>query len=50
MLPGFGAKAPLEGRPKLAAWWTKVQTRPSVAKVRAQDAALSAAHEKAAKG
>jgi glutathione S-transferase len=32
MLPGFGAKAPLEGRPKLAAWWTKVQTRPSVAK------------------
>jgi glutathione S-transferase len=32
MLPGFGAKPPLEGRPKLAAWWTKVQTRPSVAK------------------
>jgi len=31
-LPGFGAKAPLEGRPKLAAWWTKVQTRPSVKK------------------
>jgi glutathione S-transferase len=32
MLPGFGAKPPLEGRPKLAAWWTKVQTRPSVKK------------------
>ena len=32
MLPGFGAKPPLEGRPKLAAWWTQVQTRPSVKK------------------
>jgi glutathione S-transferase len=32
MLPGFGAKPPLEGRPKLAAWWTHVQTRPSVKK------------------
>ncbi len=32
ILPGFGAKPPLEGRPKLAAWWTKVQTRPSVGK------------------
>lgn len=32
MLPGFGAKPPLEGRPKLTAWWTKVQTRPTVKK------------------
>jgi glutathione S-transferase len=32
MLPGFGAKPPLEGRPKLAAWWGKVQERPSVKK------------------
>ena len=32
MLPGFGAKPPLEGRPKWNAWWTKVQTRPSVSK------------------
>jgi glutathione S-transferase len=32
LLPGFGAKPPLEGRPKLAAWWTHVQTRPSVKK------------------
>lgn len=32
MLPGFGAKPPLEGRPKLATWWTHVQTRPSVKK------------------
>jgi glutathione S-transferase len=32
MLGMFGAKPPLEGRPKLAAWWTHVQTRPSVKK------------------
>lgn len=32
MLPGFGAKAPLESRPKLNAWWTQVRERPSVAK------------------
>jgi len=32
LLPGFDAKPPLEGRPKLAAWWTKAQTRPAVAK------------------
>jgi glutathione S-transferase len=32
MLPGFGAKPALEGRPKLEAWWKHVQTRPSVKK------------------
>ncbi len=32
MLPGFGAKPPLEGRPRLTAWWAKVQERPSVKK------------------
>jgi len=32
VLPGFGAQAPLEHRPKLAAWWSKVQERPSVKK------------------
>ena len=32
LLPGFGAKPPLDERPKLAAWWTKVQTRPTVKK------------------
>jgi glutathione S-transferase len=32
MLPGFGAKSPLEGRPKYTAWWNKVQTRPAVSK------------------
>ncbi|HEY6419462.1 MAG TPA: glutathione S-transferase family protein [Candidatus Binataceae bacterium] len=32
LLGAFGAKPALEGRPKLAAWWSKVQTRPSVKK------------------
>ena len=32
MLPMLGAPAFGEGRPKIAAWWTKVQERPSVAK------------------
>jgi glutathione S-transferase len=36
MLPGFGVKAPLESRPKLSAWWNKVQTRPSVKKALAE--------------
>src|SRR6266404_70295 len=31
LLPAFGAQ-PLEGRPRIAAWWTHVQTRPSVKK------------------
>jgi glutathione S-transferase len=36
MLPGFGGKPPLEGRSKLTAWWSKVQTRPSVSKALAE--------------
>jgi glutathione S-transferase len=32
LLPMFGAKPALEGRAKIAAWWTHVQTRPSVKK------------------
>ncbi len=32
LLPMFGAKPPMEGRPKLSAWWTHVNTRPSVKK------------------
>jgi len=32
LLGMFGAKPPVEGRPKLAAWWAHVQTRPSVKK------------------
>ncbi|HKV55165.1 MAG TPA: glutathione S-transferase family protein [Candidatus Binataceae bacterium] len=36
MLPGFGAKPPLENRPKLSAWWGKVQERPSIKKALAE--------------
>jgi glutathione S-transferase len=32
LMPAFGAKMPSETRPKIAAWWTQVQTRPSVSK------------------
>jgi glutathione S-transferase len=31
LMPAFGVKA-LDGHPRLAAWWTHVQTRPSVKK------------------
>jgi glutathione S-transferase len=33
LLPMLGGPAPTEGRPKLAAWWAKVQERPAVQKV-----------------
>jgi glutathione S-transferase len=33
LLPILGAKPVAEGRPKIARWWTQVQTRPSVKKV-----------------
>jgi glutathione S-transferase len=36
MLPGFGAKSALDGRPKYSAWWSKVQERPSVKKALAE--------------
>ncbi|MGH7986895.1 MAG: glutathione S-transferase family protein [Candidatus Binataceae bacterium] len=36
LLPGFGAKPPLEGRTRLAAWWSKVQERQSVSKALAE--------------
>src|SRR5215510_3756091 len=46
-LPQFGTKAPTEGRPKLAAWWTAVQQRPSVKKAQGeQQAALNAMMKK----
>ncbi len=32
LLPVFGTRPPLEGRPRLAAWWKHLQTRPSVKK------------------
>ena len=31
-LPQFGSKLPTEGRPKIAAWWTRVQEQPSAKK------------------
>ena len=33
MLPMLGAPSPTDGHPKLAAWWAKVQERPTVQKV-----------------
>ena len=46
-LPQFGSKGPLEGRPKLAAWWGRVQERPSAKKVLGEQlAALQAMMKK----
>lgn len=46
-LPQFGSKGPLEGRPKVAAWWAAVQERPSVKKaIGEQQAALAAMMKK----
>ena len=36
MLPMLGSKPFNEGRPKLAAWWSQVQKRPTVEKVLAE--------------
>jgi glutathione S-transferase len=36
LLPMLGGPSPTEGRPKLAAWWSSVQQRPSVQKVLAE--------------
>jgi glutathione S-transferase len=36
LLPMMGAASPTEGRPKLGAWWGKVQQRPAVQKVLAE--------------
>jgi glutathione S-transferase len=46
MMPMLGAKPPLEGRPKLAAWWTHVQTRPSVKKALGEMAEALAAMQR----
>lgn len=47
MLPQFGSKAPLEGRPKIAAWWARIQERPSTKKALGeQQAALAAMMKK----
>ena len=46
LLPAFGAKSPLEGRPKLTAWWGRVQERPSTKKVLGEQAAAMAAMQR----
>jgi glutathione S-transferase len=36
VMPRFGNKPPVETMPKIGAWWTRVQTRPSVRRVLAE--------------
>src|SRR5271156_95740 len=43
ILPMFGAKSPLERRPKLTAWWAQVQERPSSKKTLGEQQAAMAA-------
>jgi glutathione S-transferase len=46
-LPQFGSKPPTEGRPKITAWWNRVQEQPSVKKsLDEQRAALAAMMKK----
>jgi glutathione S-transferase len=49
-LPAFGQKPALEGRPKLAAWWGKVQERESTKKALAEQGAALAALQKQQQG
>jgi glutathione S-transferase len=49
LLGMFGTKPPLESRPKVAAWWTHVQTRPSVKKALAEMAEALAAMNRGAR-
>lgn len=46
MLGAFGSKPAMEGRPKLAGWWSRVQQRPSVTKGLAEMAEALAAMQK----
>jgi glutathione S-transferase len=43
ILPRFGSKGPLEGRPRLAAWWGRIQDRPSTKKALGEQQAAMAA-------
>jgi glutathione S-transferase len=45
LMPAFGVK-PLEGHPKIAAWWTHVQSRPSVKKALGEQAEALAAMQR----
>ena len=49
MVPMFGGGNPTESRPKLAAWWKKVQERPSVQKVLGEQQAALADYQKTGK-
>lgn len=50
LLPLFGAPLALDRRPKLNAWWTKVQTRPSVQKVLAEQQEAAIKFQQTGKG
>jgi glutathione S-transferase len=39
VMPALGSAGPLDGRPRLAAWWDRVVARPSVARVHAEQRA-----------
>lgn len=43
LLPNFGSKKPFDGRPKLGAWWQRIQDRPSTKKVLGEQGAAMAA-------
>lgn len=46
LLPLFGAKGPLDGHPKIAAWWAEVQKKDSVKKVLAEQGEAMAKYQK----
>ena len=43
LLPNFGSKKPFDGRPKLGAWWQRIQDRASTKKVLGEQGAAMAA-------
>ena len=49
-LPAFGQKPAIEGRPKLAAWWGKIQDRDSTKRVLAEQGAALEALQKQQQG
>ncbi len=49
-LPAFGQKPAIEGRPKLAAWWGKIQERDSTKRVLAEQGAALEALQKQQQG
>ena len=49
-LPAFVKKPTIEGRPKLAAWWGKIQERESTKKVLAEQGAALEALQKQQQG